>query len=245
MIFNEKDDFYVKKNPKIYLITQFYLGKSKERTKELKDTFEHNLKNPDIDRIYLFIEKDYDYLEKFKTNRKLKIVKTYGKRLSFRVAFEYCNRIYKNKRKDIIFMVANSDMYFDKTLKKLYDYDFNKKILALSRINIVKDENGKDKWEYGAYGSTADTQDTWIWKNKITIKNIDKQYENRNNGIILGVGGCDNRIISIFQRSGYTVENKCKFLNTFHNHASQEREKNIFNGKPAYGGPYGHVECTK
>ena len=42
----------------------------------------------------------------------------------------------------------------------------------------------------------------------------------------MGIHGCDNYIAYMMDDIGFKVENKCKLVNTFHNHKNDFREWN-------------------
>ena len=48
------------------------------------------------------------------------------------------------------------------------------------------------------YSNPKVSQDTWIWEDKLKIKNF-KDYED--DGIMLGIWGCDNRINYILKNN--------------------------------------------
>ena len=123
------------------------------------------------------------------------------RKLNYKYAFEYCNNLNET---NCIFMLTNSDIYFDNTLQKLFNYNFNKKFLALSRIDIKPN----NKFEHRK--NSHNSQDTWIWKNKLNVSKDSKFKYYNNDGIIMGVMGCDNYITYLMDYSGYNVENKCK-----------------------------------
>lgn len=205
-------------NTRINVITQFYVPKNIERQKEIKECLERNINNKYINKIYLFGEKNYNFKEILKKNYdkflEKVVYKNIEKKLSYKYVFKFCNSL---KKYNSIFVLTNSDIYFDETLKNLLNYNFNKKFLALSRINIKPN----NKFEY--VKDTHSSQDTWIWKNTINIKNNKKFKHYNNDGIIMGVNGCDNFIAYLLDYSGYKVENKCKLINTFHLHKNDFR----------------------
>ena len=70
-IYHKSDDFEInlkENNEKITIIQQFFIPPNKERYKELKQTLQLNLKNPNIDKIYLLNEKIYSNNELGLTN---------------------------------------------------------------------------------------------------------------------------------------------------------------------------------
>ena len=224
-ICNNRESFKLKEE--IVLITQFYEPKDKGRKKEIETCLINNINNEDIYKIYLFVEKDYKFINDLDSSKKQKLVLIDTKdRLSFKQAFEYSNENIAKKNKDVIVILANSDIYFDKTLKRLNNYNLNKKFLALTRIERVDNKNN-----FIYFPMSEWSQDTWIWKNRINV--TDKNVDYEKDGIILGIKGCDNTITHILDKSGYKVENKCKLINTFHLHKDDIRD---WRGKKSYSG---------
>jgi hypothetical protein len=232
-ICNNRESFRLKEE--IVFITQFYEPKDKIRKEEIETCLINNINNEDISKIYLFVEKEYKFINDLDSFKKQKLVLINTKdRLSFKQVFEYSNKNIVKKNKDVIVILANSDIYFDKTLKRLNNYNLNKKFLALTRIEKVDNKNN-----FIYFPMSEWSQDTWIWKNRINVTNKNVDYEK--DGIILGFPGCDNTITNILDKSGYKVENKCKLINTFHLHKDDIRD---WRGKKAYSNKrYKLVRC--
>lgn len=210
---------------KIYLITQYYIPKDKEREIEINTCLQKNLNNNYIDKIILFGEDNYKF-NNFENKNKINFFNIKN-RLSFKIAFNFCNKINNNKKfkNDIIFILANSDINFDNSLEKLKNYRLENTFLALSRIENVDKQNN-----FVYHINKGKSQDTWIWKNNLNIenRNLTKFNHYNNDGILMGIHGCDNYIAYMMDDIGFKVENKCKLVNTFHNHKNDFRE---WNGK--------------
>lgn len=210
--FPEKSPYELHSKSKVILITQYYEPNNNERIVELKECLITNNNNKFINEIHLFIEKDYNF--DFIKNNKIKFIKT-DKQLSFKKVFDYSN-IFDNNH---IMILANSDIYFDESLKNIHDIDFNKKFYALNKYNLDKNNNLK-------LDIRPNSQDTWIWKPPINIiqnENNTNDYFNEYDGIILGIGSCDNRILKIVEDSGYNIRNIFRIIKTIHNHKNDYR----------------------
>lgn len=208
-----KKNTFKKDIVKKILITQYYIPKWEERQDEIDETLINNLNNNLIDEIHLFIEKNYDFT-KFKSNpyfNKLVFVKSKD-RLSFKQAFEYSN---KHCSKNDIIILANSDIYFNGTLSKIDNYLFNKTFFALSRHEITIDGL--------ILKTSSDSQDVWIWKLPIHINKSSENIDYFKDGIQLGIGGCDNRILGIMKNEGYTIRNIGRHIQCIHNHKNDLR----------------------
>lgn len=110
-------------------------------------------------------------------------------------------------------VLANSDIYFDKTLKRATDYlaDNRDTAFAISRYDIQK--NGKLKKIDVAY-----SQDTWMIVGK--PKNITNIHFH------LGVLGCDEMLACELSNAGYKVINPANSIITSHLHLSNYRTYN-------------------
>ena len=168
-----------------------------------------------INKIYLFVEKDYDFsfLKNINKN-KLTLIKT-DRQLNYNKVFNFSNDF---NRKNII-ILANSDIYFNDTLSEIYNLDYENTFYALNRYDIKNDEL--------VLHDLVNSQDTWIWKPPLNIifnDNNKNDYFDINDGIILGIGGCDNRIFKIVDDSGYKVKNASDKIQTIHNHKNYYRD---------------------
>ena len=222
IFYNFKD-----KNNKVLLITQYYEPNNSERMIEIKECLINNNNNKLIDEIHLFIEKDYNF--DFIKNNKIKFIKT-DKQLSFKKVFDYSNTFDDNH----IIILANSDIYFDESLQNIHYIDFNKTFYALNKYNLDKNNNL-------VLDETPGSQDTWIWKPLFTIiqnENNTNDYFDNDDGIILGVGACDNRILKIVEDSGYNIRNICRKIKTVHNHKNDYRTWKTDSNKLKYTNKY-------
>ena len=199
---------------KVILITQYYEPKNEERKVEIKDCLINNSKNKLIDEIHLFVEKDYDF--SFVNLDKIKLIYT-DKQLSFKRSFDYSNDNFDNQH---IIILANSDIYFNNTLVKIHDLNYDKIFYALSRHDLDINCNFK------LIPTTFKSQDVWIWKTPIRVirnKINETDFFEKNDGIVLGIGSCDNRIVKIMKETGYNVKNIGNKIHCIHNHKNNYR----------------------
>jgi len=104
---------------------------------------------------------------------------------------------------DDIFVIANSDIYFDETLL-LANQIKHGEVYALTRYDIKRGQ--------ARFFDRPDSQDVWIFRGGINpIEGADFN---------LGVGGCDNRIAYLLHKAGYTVTNPSLSIKTYHLHES-------------------------
>jgi len=102
---------------------------------------------------------------------------------------------------DDIFVIANSDIYFDETI--LYARFMNESnCYALSRWDLNEDN-------LAVLFNRKDSQDAWIFNG---IPNV------RGGEFQLGQRGCDNRIAFDIKQSGYNVLNPSKTIHAIHIH---------------------------
>lgn len=218
----KKNEYFNQNN--IILITQFYKPKWNLRYQEIRKCLLKNLNNKYISKIYLFCEEKFDFQEIFRNDKVdlSKLVQLKSKRLSFKKVFNFSNKFNND-----IKILANSDIYFDESIKKLYKLDFNKLFLSLTRFNL------KDS-KFVLQHNPKHSQDTWIWKDNLSIGKF-KDYDK--DGIKLGIWGCDNRINYIVKKSGYNVKNYCKDIMTYHLH-KENLQRNDVKKLQIYKKPY-------
>jgi len=202
----------------ISLILQYFIPKDKTRLKEIQTCLFNNVNNTNISTIYLLNEKLY-------TNEELGITKckkediskikqvNIQKRLTFKKVFDYANE--NNIKGYIIF--ANSDIFFDATIKNLYKSSLHKEkgICALTRFEYLNKNLKKCKLFGNGRG---DSQDTWI----IHSNYIPKKTKVFN--FCFGYPGCDQKLIYLFLITGYKMYNDSYFLRTYHNHKNMDRD---------------------
>ena len=144
----------------IVLITQFYISASSDRHKEILECLDFNLKNDLIDKIYLLCEKDYTDEQMNIVNHKnrQKIIKiNIGRRLKYCDVFD----IIDIQQIHGYLILANSDIFFDKSLSNLYisGLSVNKKLYSLLRYEYTDPDLSKCK----LFGPRGDSQDSWIF----------------------------------------------------------------------------------
>ena len=231
----EKFESSIIQNPSVptrkILLTQLYNPKDSFRLKEILDCLKINVNNDNIDEIHLFVENKNDFqLINNIDKKKIKFVLN-NNRLKYKSVFDYTNNLNKSD----IYILSNSDIYFDNTLKNLDNLNFNKLFLSLTRINETVNKKKNFKHQPNSGGS----QDVWVWKGNLNIYD-DKLYNN--DGITMGIGGCDLKLNYIIEKSGYTLKNYCKLVNCFHKHFYGDLIHNNKN-ENVYTKPLGRIKC--
>lgn len=125
---------------------------------------------------------------------------------------------------DDINVIANADIFFDRTLRRVLAIPAGRWCLALSRWEWNGQMMGAKPWR---------GQDAWIFRGPVTgITGAD---------FGMGIPGCDNRIAQLIQDAGYTVTNPCYSIHAIHHHRSAVRTYD--STTPAVPGPYLWVPC--
>lgn len=191
---------------KINLILNFYLNE--HRKEEILFCLDKNLQNENINRIILFVDKYYDIPIKYRENEKIAFFDGYN-RPTFKTIFKYINFYMTNSwHDDDIFILSNCDIFFDDTLKLINPENLNDAVYALTRWEFDgKTSSRYIGWDY--------SQDSWIWKGRMKLENIEVDFS-------LGKPGCDNRLAYELSKS-YKVINPCKSIRSHHYHINPYR----------------------
>jgi len=128
--------FFQKKHEKVIIFTSFF-NSVPERNKEHFFSINKNLNNNYINEVIIFTDKNSSIIlpKSIRGHQKLKIIHHESK-ITFLDFFSYFKRNYSSKD---IFIVANCDCYFDKSVKILLYLDFSgKKIFCCTRKEFNK-----------------------------------------------------------------------------------------------------------
>ena len=183
----------------MHLLINYFKSGHPERQKEYDYCVTKNIMNKNIKHIHVFIENK----RQINVGKTKKIVTVEGfKRTKFSDFFQYSSSL-----KGII-IIANLDIYFDKTISRLSEFVSNKQCVALSRH-----ENKKGKW---ILQDRRDSQDVWAFK--APIANIKAKF-------LMGQRGCDNVLAGLLQRY-YRIRNPARSIRAKHVHATGYRTYN-------------------
>lgn len=212
---------------KFNLITSYYKDKVAERQQEIDDCLLFNIKNEEIDRIILIVSfKDEKQLYNLTKSKKIKKIVT-EKRPTYNDFFA----LTQNYPEDIN-AISNSDIIFNQpSVNQLKEYAWSKKYcFALSRWDLVRDENGEVLFTKAVHFNRSDSNDCWLFKGAVPkIEGAD---------FTLGIAGCDNRINYLLLQSGYLTYNPSKNVVTFHYHLSGVRNYVVDIDKTRIPPPY-------
>ncbi len=199
---------------KINLIINFYFDSNAGRQYELDYCLNQNLRNTWIDRIIIFVSTQESvqiigHLQKTYSTDKI-FVTTRDERPSYNSFFD----VTKHYADDIN-IIANTDIYFDESLRYVHFYARNSPAvnwcMALSRWD--RQPNG----ELTHYNQ-PDSQDAWIFKHAIPeIPGAD---------FTLGRAGCDNKIAYLLKEAGFEVFNPSQTIKAIHVHNTGIRHYN-------------------
>ena len=209
--------------PKIYLYTTFYKEQNNLRKQELLSCFQNNLSNKAISKIIVFNEGDsIAHLAPGKIEEVF-----IGKRPTYQ---DFINYINANSSPDDFHIIANTDIYFDKNIEVLKIINLKDTCLALSRWDTTETKKPK------LYNHN-DSQDAWIFIGPIK-HSLQANFP-------LGVPRCDNKLLFVLQKAGYSVLNPAFSIKAFHIHKGQRalvytEDDNNYNIKPPYGYLYPH-----
>ena len=194
----------VDKPTKTVLFINYYEDKNINRLKELLFCLNENMNNRYIDVVVIFSETDN--VPEFAFHGDLHVVKI--GRPTFKSVIDYINNneYFKNSYN----IIANSDIFFDDSLKLLDLIDFNKKVCVA--ITRHESNNTKKIIRFREEKYIGCSQDCWIFKGHISIDNLDLVDFN------FGIPGCDNRLAYELDRNGYKILNPCKDIIIYHYH---------------------------
>jgi hypothetical protein len=219
------------------IITFLYNEKDARRVAEYKECMEKNLKHTAIESIHVLYDTTDDR-RRTDDGKKYKVLDYLRKKnvqisyySSGRPTFQYCldlaNTCYPGKK--IILM--NADIYFDKTLNRLFEVSLEDRIFACTRWDIRKDMEplllcDKD----GA--PNAMSQDVWIFQTPIrTIECGNLQ---------IGTPHCEKQFALAAHNAGLSLYNPCLSIKCYHLHLSNIRnyrqpKHNFADGIPVQG----------
>lgn len=109
-----------------------------------------------------------------------------------------------------ISVVANSDIYFDSSLRGLGVCLGTDQCAALCRWDVADDNSGTAR-----LFDRNDSQDVWVFCGKIRAVVAD---------FCVGIPRCDNRVLWELQRANYAVVNPALSVKVFHVHSGQRSE---------------------
>jgi len=209
------------------LITTYYKSTNDNRNKEIDKCLIKNFENNYIKKIYLLNNDIYDlsFINNINVHNKIiqvKISNNDNYRLKYNDAIKFINENLMNN----ICILANSDIYFDKSLFKINKKIIHNNFFALLRYD--EDCNG-NKVLFTRYDEPRnDSQDCWIFQSPLNINltKIDFSF---------GTPGCDSMFAThVYDECKLMVSNPCYDIISIHVHNTEFRtytDENRIHGK--------------
>jgi len=199
------------------LIQQYFETQDIIRNNEIQNCLKNNIKNKYIKEIHLLNEQNYKVLDK-----KVKCINL-KQRLSYQEAFKYANNLGSNKT----IIVANSDIYFNDTLKILDKWNnyWNDKIICLTRHELDIEKrivNHREVKPFFYKNTIISVQPKWshdVWIFKTPIKEFECNFQ-------LGTMHCENLLVINARDNGIECINGYPYIQAIHNHNSYYRTYN-------------------
>ncbi|MCB0310757.1 MAG: hypothetical protein KDD42_05965, partial [Bdellovibrionales bacterium] len=189
---------------KLKLYIGFYIDSSAERHAENLHCLQQNIKNPEIDEIWLFVSEPGDFLA-FQQG-KVKVAKSKEERCTYQDFIEHAN----SSGEHFLLMMANSDIKFDQTLSLVHECMNPGRLLCLTRRELQS--NGCAPYTKHYYSS-----DAWI---------VEAPVRKFVSDVTLGKVHCESEFLGRAQRAGYELKNFSLSINAFHVHLSEKRNIN-------------------
>jgi len=182
----------------VNLFICWYGENNSERLKEYEYCLNNNFLNSHITNIYVLCEHSSP-LNIDKYSNKFKFISV-NERLKYKDIFEIINSVSGDSDINIL---ANTDIYFDDTIRFIEPTLDNKTVYCLTRWNVLT--NGELQFH-----NRKDSQDVWAFRGKIS------KFQGGN--FYMGVAGCDNKIAHEFHTSGYKLLNPSLSIKSMHLH---------------------------
>lgn len=201
------------------LLTSFYRDPDGARHGELIECLCRNAANNAIDEIHLFVEEAVEPAQlraafPLFANGKVRLI-PHGRRVAFRALFAHANA----QCAGCCAIIANADIYFDVSLRRLQDIDLSGQLLCLSRWDVQPDGTA-------SLLDFAASQDAWIFQ--VPVRDFWCDFP-------LGIPGCENRLAWEAERAGLRLSNPSKSVRANHLHLSGTRRYSLAEKIP---GPY-------
>jgi len=204
------------------LLTGFYVDPAPARRSELLECLRRNALNETIAEVHLLADETVEQSESmgslpYVVRSKLRVARHSGQ-LTFQHLFAYANAQLVGRR----VIIANADIYFDTTLRRLQNQDLSGKLLCLSRWDVQAD-GGTCFFEHPG------SQDAWIFDTPMRAFPCDFR---------LGVPACDNRLAWEAERAGVCISNPSRSVHANHLHLSGVRR---YTERERLPGPTRHI----
>ena len=210
--------------PKLHLIVQLWKPKQGRRLRELITCLKKNLENPLIHSIHLFFESGsgFRYIGDLIPDTPMDIVNklTYyniNGRLTYKDIMDTLVSI--GNPEDIV-GYANADIFFDETIRELWNIDLRDRCISLLRHDYSSDGTTK------IYGPRDDSQDAWFFSAASLRSHKDAGESWTSIDFEVGRAGCHNCFAGELVRRRWIMGNPAFSIKAYHLHESPERTYN-------------------
>ena len=189
----------------INLFTSYYQCGDAVRQMEIDLCLRHNVENPSIDRLIVFID---DGSELCVSSPKVHVIN-----MDRRPTYADWIAETKNLNLDGVSILCNSDMHFDTDITQISQcFEGAKNFVALSRYEVLGEEvklHPNPHW----------SQDVWA----VDTKDLSDESLFRTLDFSMGVPRCDNKVAYQFGIYGWAIINPCNFVRSYHVHETEFR----------------------
>jgi hypothetical protein len=215
--------------PKLHLFVQVWKHSDPARLEELQVALLKNAENPLVHHIHVSLdgENAHEVLTKIPLElyNKIVIVPIMA-RLTFKDALNYMSSLPAD---DFVALI-NTDIYFDNTIRELWNVSMKNTCFALLRyessVAFALRQEGAVKPQI--YGPRSDSQDAWIFAVSELLEH--KESESWDDfDFCLGMPGCDNTFAGELLRRKWNSVNPALSIYALHLHQTQIREYNRSN----------------
>lgn len=223
----------------VCIFTPFFDCGLPARQEELFECLKRNCQCNFVHRIFLLLEDPDQDDERFKHPKVTVIRPVVKKRQTFRDMLMLMNTMCDPLPKQLrlpkrIFILCNTDIYFDDSLQRLVNYrSLGKDCFALSRYDVDTQDNVVLK-------NDPESQDAWVFEMPFLegVLHTGDYY--------LGRLGCDNRFAYELNATGYKVSNPSHTIRACHLHNVNLRTwSRATDVKPPYMAvPLCHLDAT-
>lgn len=195
---------------KIALLQSYFKHSLESRREEFLLCLNKNIQNTYIKQIILSCDGSVGEDDLPKSSKIVRIPRQ--GRCTYDELFYYCNEFLPGW----ICMIANTDIWYDDTLKCLSLIDWNNKIVSLTRYEKTKFGN---KILHDFEGCS---HDTWIFRSG--LKDFD-------NSIIMGILGCDSMLHINALKAGIDLECPSLDIKSYHEHSDLDHNSKTRNNR--------------
>ncbi len=204
----------------IRLLSSFYDEANAGRHAEITKCLRRNTYDKSIDEVYLFLEN----VDSLPFDHDAVLTKKISQRPTYSDFFHWVDDISPVAAVDLT-IIANSDIYFDQSIRSLCHALKPHQCAAITR------------WDITASGAPAlfdrnDSQDVWVFRGP--LKEVRGDFG-------VGVPRCDNRFLYELKQAGYEVINPAFSVRTYHLHAGLRPEYSVENLQHSVDPPYAYL----